>query len=123
MFPRRLNLFGANPGVEEVAERLVSWDPTTRTLEQRRTKRGDRLFVDIGRNAYAQHVVAPYAVRALPGAPVSTPLAWDELEDTSVTPDRFTIETVLERLDAFGHPWPNVRGRSLRRAQRRLDGG
>ena len=45
----------------------------------RREKRKGRLSLDTGRNAYAQTAVAPYAVRALPGAPVAAPLDWEEL--------------------------------------------
>lgn len=44
-------------------------DPAALTVEFRRKRRGERIFVDVGRNAYGQHAVAPYAVRALPGAP------------------------------------------------------
>ena len=54
-------------------------DPAHRTVEARKAKRGDRLYLDVMRNAYAQTAVAPYAVRARRGAPVATPLEWDEL--------------------------------------------
>ena len=46
------------------------------TREFRKEKRESRLFLDMGRNAYAQHAVAPYAVRPRDGAPVATPLDW-----------------------------------------------
>jgi bifunctional non-homologous end joining protein LigD len=49
--------------------------------KQRKNKRGDRLFLDIMRDAYAQTVVAPFSVRARPGAHVATPLHWEEVED------------------------------------------
>ena len=54
-------------------------DPAHRTVEQRKDNRGDRMYLDVMRNAYAQTAVAPYAVRARRGAPVATPLEWDEL--------------------------------------------
>src|SRR6266511_1153546 len=56
-----------------VAEVLAARDPDNLTTEGRIADRGDRLFLDIGRNGYAQTVAAPYAVRPLPGGPVSVP--------------------------------------------------
>jgi bifunctional non-homologous end joining protein LigD len=77
------------------------------------------------RNAYAQTVVAPYTVRARPGARVATPLWWEELEDSGLTPGRFTLRTVGERLDRPGRPdpWAGLSRRrySLARAAQRLD--
>jgi bifunctional non-homologous end joining protein LigD len=46
--------------------------------------------------------VAPYSPRPAPGAPVSAPITWDELEDPQLRPDRFTIRTVLDRLEQRG---------------------
>jgi bifunctional non-homologous end joining protein LigD len=60
------------------------------------------------RNAFAQTVVAPYGVRGRPGAPVATPLAWTEVEDTSLVPDRFTLREESARLagiSAGNDPW------------------
>ena len=78
------------------AEVLVEREPDLLTLEQRKAKRGDRVYVDIGRNAYGQTAVPPYAVRARPGAPVSTPITWDEL--SRVKPGQFTVTSVRRRL-------------------------
>ena len=64
-----------------------SWPHAARTAsprQVRKEKREGRLFLDTARNAYAQTAVAPYAVRALPGAPVAAPLDWDELGDSSL---------------------------------------
>jgi bifunctional non-homologous end joining protein LigD len=88
----------------EIAER----HPDTLTTEWRKEKRGGRILVDTARNTYGQTVVAPYAVRALPGAPVATPLEWDELEDGALTPRSWTLRTVGERLDAKGDPWAGI---------------
>jgi bifunctional non-homologous end joining protein LigD len=52
--------------------------------------------------------VAPYAPRALPGAPVATPLAWEELEDSGLEAQRWTMRTIGERLDARGDPWADI---------------
>lgn len=89
----------------ELGEQLVARDPDGLTVEFRRVKRGDRIYVDVGRNAYGQHAVAPYAVRALPAAPVATPLAWEELDDEALDPQGWTIATIGERLAAAGDPW------------------
>jgi bifunctional non-homologous end joining protein LigD len=80
-----------------VAEELVSRRPKDLTMEFYKRKRDGRLFVDVNRNAYAATAVPPYGVRARPGAPVATPLAWDELSDRRLTPRRWDIRTVLDR--------------------------
>ena len=90
-------------------------------MEQRKEKRQGRLFVDIMRNAYAQHAVAPYGVRARVGAPVATPLDWSEVEDSGLGPDRFTIRSVPDRVMRDGDPWGTLRGRSLREPGRLLE--
>ncbi len=96
----------------KAAEVAVARDPGL-TLEQRKSKREGRIFVDVLRNAYAQHSIAPYGVRALPGAPVATPIDWDELGDTE--PRSHTIRTVHRRLAQKDDPWKGMgrRARSL----------
>lgn len=93
-----------------VARDLAADDPRRLTTEVRKAKRDDRIFVDTGRNAYAQHAVAPYAVRARAGAPVATPLRWEELGDKRLRPDRWTVRTIARRLDDAGDPWDGFRG-------------
>lgn len=96
--------------------------PDLLTVAQRKSKRGDRVLVDYLRNAYGQTTVAPYSVRALSGAPVATPLAWDELSRSS--PQEYTMTTVLKRLAQKGDPWDDLdgrRGQSLSGARERLD--
>lgn len=96
-----------------VAERLAEADPDRLTTEVRKQRRGDRIFLDVGRNAYGQHGVAPYAVRALPGAPVATPLVWDELDDHRLGPQRWDVRSVLDRVRS-GDPWSDVRRHGTR---------
>jgi bifunctional non-homologous end joining protein LigD len=91
----------------DVARRLADDDPRRLTTEFLKEKRRERIYVDVGRNAYAQHAVAPYAVRPLPTAPVATPLDWDELADRRLRPDRWTIATIGERLES--DPWSAFR--------------
>ncbi|HEX2375774.1 MAG TPA: non-homologous end-joining DNA ligase [Actinomycetota bacterium] len=96
-----------------VAEALAARHPDDFTTEGRIAKRNGRLYLDIGRNGYAQTMAAPYAVRALPGAPVSVPLDWAELDGW--VPRSDTVATVADRL-AGPDPWAG-----LEEAASRLD--
>ncbi len=98
-----------------IAEGMVADDPKWLTLEFARADRGARIFVDINRNAYAQHGVAPYGVRARTGAPVAMPIRWEELDHADLRPDGWTIATAPERLRAEGDAWKGIgrRARSL----------
>jgi bifunctional non-homologous end joining protein LigD len=91
-----------------IAEDFAAEHDDTLTTEWRKAKRNDRILVDVARNTYAQTVVAPYALRAIPGAPVATPLAWEELEDAQLNARRWTLRTIGERLDARGDPWADI---------------
>lgn len=106
-----------------VAERLAASDPGRLTTEFRKAKRGARIYLDVARNGYAQTVVAPYSVRARPGAPVATPLDWDEVRTTRLAPDRWTIGNVFRRLGAKADPWRSINqhARSLSDAWSRLE--
>jgi bifunctional non-homologous end joining protein LigD len=64
--------------------------------------------VDVVRNRYAQTAVPPYGVRPRPGAPVATPIEWDELSDSKLRPDRWNVRNVLRRLDKKGDPWAEI---------------
>jgi bifunctional non-homologous end joining protein LigD len=91
-----------------VAEVMVGDDPRHLTLEWRKRDRGSRIYLDVvNRNAYAQHAVAPYAVRPRPTAPVAVPLYWEELSDRTLTPDRWTVKNVAARL-AEVDPWADI---------------
>ena len=87
------------------AEVLARRHPGAITVEQRKDKRGSRIYADVMRNAYAQTVTASYGVRARPGAPVATPLSWAEVEDDGLAPGRFTMATIRARLDGGTDPW------------------
>lgn len=97
----------------DVAMALVEQDPDALTVEFRRERRGERIFVDVNRTAYGQHAVAPYAVRPLPIAPVATPLRWEELDDPALDPQGWTVATIGERLAHGGDPWHGI-GRHAR---------
>jgi bifunctional non-homologous end joining protein LigD len=91
-----------------LAERCVAGDPHHLTTEVRKNKRGDRIFVDIARNAYAQTAAPAYAVRPRDGAPVAAPLDWDELDSPRIRPDLFNIRNVFKRLEKLGDPWKDL---------------
>ena len=74
---------------------LVSW-------EWAKGARKGRARLDYTQNASIKTLVAPYAVRPAPGAPVSAPIAWDELDDPELRPDRWTIRTIVERVAEVG---------------------
>lgn len=75
------------------------------TTKVRKEKRRGRVFVDYLRNEYAQTSVAPYALRAKPGAPVAAPLDWDELSDSKLDSQSYTIENIFKRLSRKEDPW------------------
>jgi bifunctional non-homologous end joining protein LigD len=103
-----------------VAERLAETEPGLLTVEHRKAKRGDRVFVDVLRNGYGQTAVPPYAVRPRPGAPVATPIEWSEL--SRVAPDGHDIASVRRRLRRRACPWADVRrhAQGLAKARKRL---
>jgi bifunctional non-homologous end joining protein LigD len=105
-----------------VAERLVAQQADELTVEQRKANRGDRVYVDVARNAYAQTAAAPYTVRARPLASVATPLAWAEVDDAGLAPDRYTIANLFRRLGQKADPWRDIErhARPLPAAQKRL---
>ncbi len=74
---------------------LVSW-------EWSKADRGGRARLDYTQNAPIKTLVAPYAVRPRPGAPVSAPIRWDELDDPALAPDRWTIRTLPARIAELG---------------------
>jgi bifunctional non-homologous end joining protein LigD len=90
---------------------LVSRDPTRLTQEFSKADRGGRILVDTGRNGYSATFAAPYAVRARPGAPISAPCTWKEVEKGDVHPQTFTIRTIADRIDAVGDLWSDMRKR------------
>lgn len=105
----------------DVADTLADAHPDRLTTAARKKDRGDRLYLDVQRNAYAQTAVVPFSVRAKPGAPVATPLTWDQLDDPGLDARRWSIADAVEQ--ARTNPWSEVmrRGRALGPARRRLD--
>ncbi|MGW5564450.1 non-homologous end-joining DNA ligase [Streptomyces tendae] len=104
-----------------VADVLAAAHPDRLTTAARKKDRGDRLYLDIQRNAYAQTAVAPFTVRARPGAPVATPMSWDQLDDPALNARRWTVADAVEQ--ARTRPWAGIMNRphALGPARRRLN--
>lgn len=101
---------------------FVRRDPSRLTQEFSKADRGGRIYVDTGRNGYSATFAAPYAVRPKPGAPISAPCTWDEIERGIAGPRTFTLRTMARRAEEAGDPWSDLRrrARSLRRPMQRL---
>lgn len=89
-----------------VGQAMAERAPQLVTMAMSRRERGGRVFVDTLRNAFGQTIAAPYSVRRRPRAPVSTPLAWDEV-GPALDPAAFNVRTVARRF-AAADPWADV---------------
>jgi bifunctional non-homologous end joining protein LigD len=106
----------------EVGRLLVSLDPDHLTQEFAKVDRGGRILIDTGRNGYSATFAAAYTVRAKPGAPVSAPCTWEEIERGDVGPRTFTLRTMPARIKELGDLWaPMLKSkRSLKKPIERL---
>lgn len=93
----------------EVARILVSRYPDVLTTEFSKQDRGDRIYVDVGRNAPGQHAVSPFSMRAKDGAPVATPITWESLEDPGLEPTSFSLSILPGRLADHVDAWKGMR--------------
>ena len=91
-----------------VGAALVKRHPEMLTQEFIKTDRGGRIFIDTGRNGYGATFAAVYAVRPKPGAPVSAPCRWPEIESGQVLPQTFTLRTMSARLAEVGDLWSEL---------------
>jgi bifunctional non-homologous end joining protein LigD len=105
---------GARYGYEEarafarlLATLGVEAAPKLATVERSLAARGGKVYIDWGQNAPGQTLVAPFAIRPLPGAPVSCPLRWDEV-GPRLDPRAFTVRTMPARLQHIGDPMASV---------------
>ena len=94
-----------------VGRELVKRDPANFTQEFYKADRGGRILIDTGRNEFGATYAAPYAVRPKPGAPVSGPCTWDEVERGAVGPATLTLKTIRDRLERVGDLWAEVNTR------------
>jgi len=95
---------------------LVKRHPELLTQEFIKSDRAGRIFVDTGRNGEGATFAAVYAVRPKPGAPVSAPCTWPEIERDAVAPRTFTLRNIADRIAAVGDLWRGLEEerRSLR---------
>jgi bifunctional non-homologous end joining protein LigD len=96
--------------------------PELATVARALADRGGKVYVDVGQNGQGRTIVAPFAVRPLPGAPVSCPLTWSEVTET-LDPQAFTLETVPARFRRRRDPLAGVLGPGIDLAAtlRRMD--
>jgi bifunctional non-homologous end joining protein LigD len=100
-----------------VARCLADRHPDDLTVEMRKADRGGRLLIDWSRHGQGQHTVAAWSPRTTPGATVSAPLTWDEV-DAGLEPSTITVRTALDRPDHWREPAPAVR---IEAARQRLE--
>jgi bifunctional non-homologous end joining protein LigD len=86
---------GVGRAIDQAAPGRVSWEWAV-------AKRTGRIRIDYTQNIINKTLAAPYSLRPAAGAPVSTPIAWEELEDPDLRPDRWTIATIAERVASVG---------------------
>jgi bifunctional non-homologous end joining protein LigD len=86
---------------EKIARAVAKVLPEISTVERMKAKREGKLYIDYLQNGEGKTIVAPYTLRALDGAPVSTPLSWDEVND-ELDPRAYTMSVVLERASRRG---------------------
>jgi bifunctional non-homologous end joining protein LigD len=106
-----------------VGRLFIARDPDHLTEEFSKADRGTRIYVDTGRNGYSATFASPYAVRPKPGAPVSAPCTWEEIERGDAAPMSFTLRTMADRVAKVGDVWRDMarRKRSLRQPIERLE--
>lgn len=90
---------------KKMGERLVEENPDLLTLEQLKKNRKGRIYFDMQRNAYGQTSIAPYSLRALPNAPIATPLTWDEVGKGDLHPRKYHLRNIRRRLAQKGDAW------------------
>ncbi len=97
--------------VEKVSRAVGATVPELVSWEWETNRRHGLARLDYTQNAINKTLVAPFSARPSPGAPASVPIAWDELDDPDLRPDRWTIRTVLDRLAEVGDPLRPLIGR------------
>jgi len=91
-----------------VGQILVKRDPDNLTQEFSKVDRGGRILVDTGRNGYSATFAAAYTVRARPGAPVSAPCSWEEVESGEIGPTSLKLRMMRERVSSRGDLWADM---------------
>jgi bifunctional non-homologous end joining protein LigD len=96
--------------IEQISRAVGGTVPDLVSWKWHKSDRSGLARLDYTQNAINRTLVAPYSARPAPGAPASVPLQWDELDDPDLRPDRWTIRSVIERLDGVGDPFADLLG-------------
>jgi len=107
---------------ELIAKEVQSRLPDITTVDRSIRKRNNKLYIDFLQNRRGQTLAAPYSVRPKPGATVSTPLEWSEVND-KLHPSQFTIKNVLKRFEKKGDLWKPVlsKGANIKKIIHKLE--
>jgi bifunctional non-homologous end joining protein LigD len=103
-----------------VGELFVNRYPDELTLEFSKADRGDRIYMDTGRNHPPATFAAAYTLRARPGAPVSAPCTWDEVAKGKANPASFTLRDMAKRVKRVGDLWGDMSPQPLGAAMKKL---
>jgi len=104
----RWDSYAVRSAAVAAARELERRRPDVITAAWWKEERGRRVFVDYNQNAPHKTVFGAWSVRARPGAQVSAPITWDEVE--TVDPDELTLAAVPARLESAGDPWEAMNG-------------
>jgi bifunctional non-homologous end joining protein LigD len=107
---------------ELIAQEVQSRLPDTTSLERSIKKRNHKIYIDYLQNRIGQTLAAPYSVRPKPGATVSTPLEWSEV-NSKLHPSQFTIKNVLKRFEKKGDLWAPVlsKGANIKKILKKIE--
>jgi bifunctional non-homologous end joining protein LigD len=81
--------------------------PHTTSVTRNPQKREKKVYIDFLQNRFAQTIAAPYSLRPIPGAHISTPIHWSELTET-LDPSDFTLKNIFKRLNKTGDIWKGL---------------
>lgn len=117
---RKMNFNRVHKIAEKIARFITRQNDKLFTIEQRKIRGGRKVFIDYLRNSYGQTSIAPYSLRAQEGAPVATPLFWEEMQNKNIHPQKYNMKNIFRRLKQKGDPWKDIykRGQSLGRINR-----
>ncbi|MCF8228099.1 MAG: non-homologous end-joining DNA ligase [Bacteroidales bacterium] len=108
---------------KDIANLLANREPDKYTIETRKNKRKGRLFLDYMRNSHGATAVAPYSLRARKGAPVATPLDWEELNHKDLHSQKYNHNNIFRRLGSKKDPWKGFEKKKngLKKSREKLD--
>lgn len=88
--------------MQYIADLIVKINPEKATIERKVVKRKAKVYLDYLQNGRGKTMAFQYSLRPLPGAPVSTPLAWEEVESLNIAPGAFSIHNIFSRIKEVG---------------------